>query len=186
MISTTDNKQVDRREKLAKMREYHQAYFNAAGVPKAYFYPKLAYRPEGKDELYLGFFPSEMEKATDVYIEFASSRFDPEDPERNLYVWKYNPHYEEEYEKTEPGSNGAWRYLIPVAELRKIDKSELLSQTETEVETKTIADVVVNIGDPELDCPINAMTVRDLAAILLRRPVSQKKWLNDIVSQSKV
>lgn len=183
MISTSDNKPTDRREKLAKMREYHQPYFDAAGVPKAYFYPKLAYRPEGKDELHLGFFPSEMEKATDIYVEFASNRYEPEDPERNLYVWKYNPHYEEEYDKTEPGANGAWRYLIPLAELKKIDKSILAPKTQ---ESKTIADVNVNIGDPELDCPLNAMTVRDLAAILLRKPVSQKKWLNEIVSQSKL
>jgi hypothetical protein len=54
------------------------------------------------------------------------------------------------------------------------------------VEKKTIADVSVSIGDPEVDCPLNAMTVRDLAAILLRKPVSQKKWLNDIVTQTKI
>lgn len=186
MISTTENKQVDRREKLAKLRSYHQAYFDAIGEPGAYFYPKLAFRPDGKDELYLGFFPSEMSKATDVYIEFASSRFEPEDPERNLYVWKHNPHYEEEYETTTSGANGILRYLIPVAELRKINKDEVLSKNKTSVETKSIADVNVNIGDPEIDCPINAMTVRDLAAILLRKPVSQKKWLNDIINQTKV
>jgi hypothetical protein len=189
MISTTDNKQLDRREKLAKMREYHQDYFDAAGVPRAYFYPKLAYRPEGKDELYCGFFPSEMEKETDVYLEFASSKYDPEDPERNLYVWKFNPHYETEYEKTAPGANGVVRYLVPVAELRKINKAELLSDKTSEQNAespKNIADISINIGDPELDCPMNAMTVRDLAAILLRQPVSQKKWLNDIINQTKV
>lgn len=185
MISTTDNKNSDRRDKIAKIREHHQPYFDAAGIPKAYFYPKLAYRPDDKDELYCGFFFSEMIKATDVYIEFASFNFETQDPDRTLYVWKFNPHYEEEYEKTAPSANGAVRYLIPVAELKKVDKSAVLNKKPT-IETKSIADVNVNIGDPELDCPINAMTVRDLAAILLRRPVSQKKWLNEIVSQSKV
>jgi len=183
MISTSENKPVDRREKLAKMREFHQPYFDAVGLSKAYFYPKLAYRPEGKDELFCGFFPSEMDKGTDVYLEFASIKYDSEDPERNLYVWKYNPHYDEEYEKTSPSASGAIRYLVPVAELKKIDKSAVMNNP---VETKSIADVNLNIGDPEIDCPINAMTVRDLAAILLRKPVSQKRWLNEIINQSKV
>lgn len=186
MISTTDNKNSDRRERIAKLREYHQPYFDAAGIPKAYFYPKLAYRPEGKDELYCGFFFSEMIKSTDVYIEFASFNFETQDPERTLYVWKHNPHYEEEYEKTSPGPNGAVRYLVPLGELKKVDKNAVLNRKQETVDIKSIADVNINIGDPELDCPINAMTVRDLAAILLRRPVSQKKWLNEIVSQSKV
>ena len=180
MISTTDNKPSDRREKLIKMREYHQPYFDAVGIPDAYFYPKLAYRPVGKDELYCGFFPSEMDKQVDVYLEFASSKYDSEDPERNLYVWKYNPHYDEEYEKTPPGANGTIRYLVPVAELVKIDKASVLNKN------KSIADISLNIADPEIDCPINAMTVRDLAAILLKKPVSQKDWLNRIISNSKV
>jgi hypothetical protein len=185
MISTTDNKAIDRREKVAKLREYHQPYFDAAGISKAYFYPKLAYRPEGKDELYCGFFFSEMIKATDIYIEFSTINFETEDSERSLYVWKHNPHFEEEYEKTPPSANGAVRYLIPVAELTKVDKSTVMKKPEV-VEKKTIADVSVSIGDPEVDCPLNAMTVRDLAAILLRKPVSQKKWLNDIVTQTKI
>ena len=71
-------------------------------------------------------------------------------------------------------------YLVPVAELVKIDKASVLNKN------KSIADISLNIADPEIDCPINAMTVRDLAAILLKKPVSQKDWLNRIISNSKV
>jgi len=35
--------------------------------------------------------------------------------------------------------------------------------------------------DPDQDCPIDQMNIRDLAAILLKKPVSKKKWLNDLV-----
>ena len=36
--------------------------------------------------------------------------------------------------------------------------------------------------DPSTDPPLNEMTIRDLAAIMLKKPVSNKKWLNDIIN----
>jgi hypothetical protein len=35
------------------------------------------------------------------------------------------------------------------------------------------------------DIPLNEITVRDLAAIMLMKPVSNKSWLNEIVKQAK-
>ena len=35
--------------------------------------------------------------------------------------------------------------------------------------------------DPDQDLPIDQLTIRDLAAILTGKPVSMKKWLNQIV-----
>ena len=61
MISTTD-KPEDKREKLKKLREYHQPVLNKLGVPGAYFIPKMAYRPYGKTELHIAFFASEINK----------------------------------------------------------------------------------------------------------------------------
>jgi hypothetical protein len=31
------------------------------------------------------------------------------------------------------------------------------------------------------DAPISDMTIRDLAAILLKKPVSKKEWLNELI-----
>jgi hypothetical protein len=36
--------------------------------------------------------------------------------------------------------------------------------------------------DPDLDAPLSQITMRDLAAIMLKKPVSNKKWLNDIIN----
>jgi hypothetical protein len=37
------------------------------------------------------------------------------------------------------------------------------------------------ILDPNSDAPFDQLTIRDLAALLLKKPVSNKKWLNDLV-----
>jgi hypothetical protein len=83
---------------------------------------------------------------------------------------------EEEYEKTEPMANGQVRYLVPVSELIKVnapDKKEPAKQLSVEF--------FKDMMDPNTDAPIDQLTIRDLAAILLKKPVSQKKWLNEIV-----
>ena len=38
-----------------------------------------------------------------------------------------------------------------------------------------------SLPDPDTDPPINDMTIRDLAAIILGKPVSNKEWLNKII-----
>ena len=66
-ISTTE-KPEDKREKLKRLREFHQPVLNELGVPDAVFFPKMAYRPYGKTELHIAFFASEMSKSEDVYV----------------------------------------------------------------------------------------------------------------------
>ena len=41
--------------------------------------------------------------------------------------------------------------------------------------------------DAELnkDVPLSEITIRDLAAIMLMKPVSNRPWLNDLIKQTK-
>jgi hypothetical protein len=175
-ISTTENKPEDKRDKLKKLREYHQSALDSLGVPGGVFIPKMAYRPFGKTELHIAFFTSEISKGEDIYIEFANKDLVPDDPERRLYKWRFNPHFDEEYEKTEPHpTTGHIRYLVPVDELTLIPAI---------VETKTDgAELDFSaIPDPNLDLPFSEMTIRDYAAIHLKKAVSHKEWLNQIVT----
>ena len=87
-----------RKEKVAALREEHEDYFQTEGKINALYIPKMAYRPKGKDELYVSFFPSELEKDENIYTEFVSIDYDIEDPKRTLYLHKYNPHWKNEYE----------------------------------------------------------------------------------------
>lgn len=175
MSLSTKSTTVNRQEKTEELVKHHQWKFDLLQEDNPLFIPKCAYPPKGKSELHVGFFPSEMKKGKDIYTEFTSIDLDPEDPERMLYKWRYNPHYEEEYEKTEPAANGHFRYLVPISELVKI---------EFDVQDNTETGVFPNfeeIMDPDLDSPISQLTIRDVAAILLKKPVSHKAWLNEII-----
>ena len=148
--------------------------FNSLGIDNPLFIPKCAYTPRGMDGLHIGFFESELKKGRDIYTEFVSIDLDPEDPERNLYKWRYNPHYATEYETVE--SNNSVRWIIPVAELIKVDYEIPKEEESPFPDFKELMNE--DISD---DAAISHMTIRDLAAILLRKPVSKKDWLNDIV-----
>jgi hypothetical protein len=180
-ISTTD-KPEDKRDRLKKLREFHQKTLDTIGVSDALFIPKMAYRPYGKTELHIAFFASEINKGEDVYVEFASKELVPEDPERRLYKWRFNPHFEEEYEKTEAHPvTGHFRYLVPTEELIHIKTFEV--QTPAPV-VEEIVPREFDLVDANTDLPLDQLTIRDLAAIMLKRPVSQKPWLNEIIKQS--
>lgn len=177
-ISTVSTSSEDKREKLKRLREYHQVTLNNLRVPDAIFIPKMAYRPYGKVELHIGFFESEVSKGEDIYVEFTSKELVPEDPERKLYKWRFNPHYSDEYEKTEPSpQNGHFRYLVPVEELVVVSTSK-----EVPLGEQAKLDFS-DIPDPEDDLPMDQMTIRDYAAIHMRKPVSKKEWLNKLVTQ---
>ena len=108
---------AERKEKVAKLREEHEDYFQAIGDINALYIPKMAYRPTGKDDLHVSFFPSELEKGRDIYTEFVSIEYETEDPKRTLYLIKHNPHWKEEYELI-TSSSGFERHIIPVSELK--------------------------------------------------------------------
>ena len=111
---------AERKAKVAKLREEHEDYFQTEGKINALYIPKMAYRPTGKDDLHVSFFPSELEKNEDIYTEFVSIDYESEDPKRTLYLHKYNPHWKDEYEMI-TSSSGFQRHIIPVSELKVIN-----------------------------------------------------------------
>ena len=62
----------ERKIKVLKLREAHEPYFKESNNGHALYIPKMAYRPTGKDDLHISFFPSELEKVKDIYTEFVS------------------------------------------------------------------------------------------------------------------
>ncbi len=176
-MSLSTKSTVNRQEKTEELIKHHQWKFDLLQEDSPLFIPKCAYYPKGKNEHHIGFFPSELRKAKHIYTEFTSIDLDPEDPNRTLYKWRYNPHYEEEYDKTEIVGNNQFRYLVPVSELVKIE----FDQEEKEPEQLVLFPDFDQIMDPNMDAPFSQMTIRDLAAIILQKPVSQKTWLNDLI-----
>ena len=56
----------ERKAKVLELRKEHEDYFQTSGNINALYIPKMAYRPSGKDELHISFFPSELQKINDV------------------------------------------------------------------------------------------------------------------------
>jgi len=166
-----------RKEKTVELIKFHADIFEANHIENPLFIPKCAYKPYDKDSLHMGFFPNELQKGEDIYTEFVSMDLDPEDPERTLYKWRYNPHFEEEYELAASKSSTYERYLIPVSELIKVEFPKRLPEDDQTSFPN------FDLMDPENDEPIARMTIKDLAAILLKKPVSDKKWLNKIIKE---
>lgn len=109
----------ERKAKVEELSKEHKDYWHANGLDNPAYIPKMAYRPGGKDELHVSFFPSELENNQDIYTEFVSIDYESEDPKRTLYLLKYNPHWKEEYELITSNS-GFQRHIVPVAELKVI------------------------------------------------------------------
>ena len=159
---------IDRKAITAKLREKHQPVFDSLRIPEAVFIPKMAYRPSGKDELFVSFFASELRKECDLYTEFTNRDLEPEDMTRTLWKWNYNPHWSEEYELTSTD-----RYLVPVSELVTVRAASISTPVKEEFSLEDI------LGTD--DAPMSEMTIRDLMTILTKKPVSKKAWLNDLV-----
>ena len=143
----------ERKAKVLKLREEHENYFQTEGKINALYIPKMAYRPTGKDELHISFFPSELQKSKDIFTEFVSIEYASEDPKRTLYLLKHNDHWLEEYE-TVTSSSGFERHIIPVSELKVIndvtDRSNPLEEIKdivdiTNPDQKSIVDVLKGI-----------------------------------------
>jgi hypothetical protein len=182
----------DKRENGKKLREFHQPTFEKMGLVNPTLYGKLVYHH--KSELYTSFFHSEISRGNDIFIEATNRDFVPEKEDRALYMWKFNPHFDEEYEKTVEIDATKIRYLIPLSELIVIkrytqeDKTPLKKEEviiETDAEKEIIENKDFDFSGPvtltDKEAPITEMTIRDFAAIILKKPVSRKEWLNEII-----
>ena len=140
---------AERKEKVKKLKEEHKEFFKTISKSSLYI-PKMAYRPPGKDDLYVSFFPSEMVKGSrnTMYTEFVSIDYDAEDPKRTLYEFDVPKNWKEKYELIVSNS-GYERHLIPVKELT------------------AVSDVTAKVVNSyELDALPNPETERDIVDVL--------------------
>lgn len=182
-MALSTKKILSRKEKVIELKEKHRKLFKLANqdYDAVKFIPKSAYNPAAGKEKVVSFFPSELSSKDGIYTEFVSKELVPEDPERRLWLWPFNPEWETEYETSDPHpATGHRRYLIPVDEL--IDVAEMVNST-TIVEDEKVINFD-DLPDPDEDSPIAQMTIRDKAAIEWKLPVSKKKWLNQLIKET--
>tara|TARA_R110001592_G_scaffold280118_4_gene547501 strand:+ start:1647 stop:2150 length:504 start_codon:yes stop_codon:yes gene_type:complete len=148
----------ERKASIKLLYKEHADYFKDNKIEKPAYIPKMAYRPAGKDDLHVTFFPSELENNMDIYTEFVSIEYKSEDPKRTLYLLKYNPHWKEEYEMITSNS-GFQRHMVPVSELKAINDVTHRGQRKLDNE-----DVAVASGT--FDALPNPETERDIVDVL--------------------
>lgn len=170
------------KEKIEDLRKLHLEKFQKLGLQNPLFIPRICYIPIGESDQVVSFFEQDFKKGQDIYTHFVSKGYDSEDPKNRLWKWTYNPYYATEYKKSEPHpETGNVRYIVPVEELELIDEEYIAKATSPAASIEF--DIDQEIPNPNEDPLISDMTIRDLAAILLKKPVSRKKWLNEIVTK---
>jgi hypothetical protein len=163
-------------EKTEELRKYHSDILSEHKEP--YFVIKTTVR--FKNQQCVVFFKSELSKG-DAFLELVDSSLNP-GVDRTLYRYVYNNFWESEYELVEGYSD---KYYVPVEELHVIPKKEAF--VETEQRKKIFLPGATNNYEIKLESILDknaaVLTVRDLIAIIHRRPVSNHNDLNEFLKQ---
>lgn len=183
----------ERRSKNKEIKAFHQATLDAIGIPNAILMSKMAYKATESPEKFIAFFESEIGKGEDIYIEFGNKELVAEKVEgyelRALLKYRNNPNYKSEYLTSDPTEPNT-RYFIPISELvlvTKPVKKNLSTKTTTVATSPEKIDRESTVS--ELKCApidntdplVKDLTIRDYAAIHMRKPMSNKTWLNDLI-----
>jgi hypothetical protein len=212
-----------RKEREKEFFVEHMETFKKLGLSDPFFIIKTAFFQKGKFGRQVQLFESEISKGEDVYIEFYDNVTDdkgtvtdvtPFNEDRQLFKYKANPFYAEEYE-TKEGTNFKGEpyvlYTVPTSELvavlkdgteityalyekRKEDNKKEDSLPKLQKSLSLFPDFEDEFGSAkeielssqlDKDVPLSEITIRDLAAIMLMKPVSNRPWLNDLIKQTK-
>jgi hypothetical protein len=188
-----------KKQKLDQVRAYHTNLIQDLGISPLDFNMKMAFYDRHGRQV-VGVFSSEFKKDKGFFFEMVTRDLDPIDSERRVYRIARNDNFEEEYEMNDKGTS----YLVPVEELRLVNPQSVAISKESAVlsndrffskNTVPVAPVAepkpqalfsskpaTSVAEP--DVPYSEMTLRDYIAIHTGKPVSQKDWVNKLVTQN--
>ncbi len=198
MNTTTSRPKLERGVMLNALRQRNEQNFKNLGLINPYFTIKFAYVPKHREDLVVSMFPSEMEAQEDVYLELTDGNHSPVFEQPVLYKMRRNPFYKQgEYEVIPPDASrnkNSETYLVPVSELEIVGGTPTPGVLPLSVVKKpqisigqllNTANMDISSEKEKEDVHYSEMTLRDLAAVMLKAPVSNKKWLNDLINQTK-
>jgi hypothetical protein len=202
-MTTQPRQKLERAVALSALRQRNEGNFKKLGLINPVFAIKFAYVPKHREDMVISMFPSEMDVNDDIYLELTDGNNHPIHENAVLYKLRHNPFYKQgEYELIPPDltrNKKSETYLIPVSELEIVEGRPNYGELQLEVVKKpNVKDTgmfsTAKLSDFSFDKETTVdktdehysnMTIRDLAAILLKAPVSNKKWLNDIILINK-
>lgn len=163
---------------------------------KYLFLSKLCYTgtdfSEKKEEC-VRFFPSELNSTKDKFIEcFDWDQNHYSKQARVLYLLKYDPDWQSKdtiYKEVKSSTNGLVSYAVKLSTLEVVNVTGLDKQVAVELNTeskprfeqKDINDIVFREQE---DDHYSKMTIRDIYAIINKKPVSNKPWLNSLINDT--
>lgn len=122
-----------RKEKEKEFFIQHMDTFRVLGLADPFFTIKTAFFQKGKFGRQVQFFEWELSKGEDIYIEFydydksgVETDVVPANPDRQLFKYKHNPFFAEEYEQKEnTNAKGEpyFTYIVPASELIAVLKN---------------------------------------------------------------
>lgn len=180
---TSDDKYIATED----LRKKHEILWKSLGVADALFIPKMNYYYSPLDTRVVSFFESELRKGRDIYIEFVDRYFNPEDKERRLYKWEYNPDWEIALEKEVVEEKGFTKYLVKVSEFSLV-MDEALNIDEDKTALKKVWEIMntpINTEDTITDLPLTELTFRDIYSIIHNKPCSNKEWINRFIKENQ-
>lgn len=185
---------IERSVALTALKQRNENNFRNLGLLNPNFTIKFAYIPKHREDMVVSMFPSEMECTDDIYLELTDGNNLPLHEDAVLYKFKHNPFYNQgEYEVIPPDpsrNKNSETYLIPVSELEIVTPLGIAKKVDAPSK-KVFSTANLDNLDREAfskekeDAHYSEMTIRDLAAILLKTPVSNKKWLNHLINSTK-
>lgn len=159
----------EKKQKVEDARLYHSTLLEDNGVAPTEFNFKSVFMH--KRQKVIGLFPNEFTKKNGFLLELIDSNLDPINPLRTVYKMEYRENFEDIYEMLPKGT-----YAVPLEDLIEVKpkiKGELnptFEVEETIIKSKT-------------DEHYSHLTIKDLASILWKEPVSEKEWLNDLINE---
>jgi len=151
-----------RKEREKEFFVQHMDTFKALKLNDPFFIIKTAFFQKGKYGRQVQFFESEIGKGEDIYVEFYDNVTDdkgtvtdvtPFSSDRQLFKYKYNPFYMEEYE-TKSGTNFKGEpyilYTVPVSEMIAVLKDGTEITYALYEKRKTDADAKIKEEESEL------------------------------------
>ena len=199
-------------EITVEYKSFWQPLFKDLNVDNPTFGAKLCYlgkefSTDGTREACVRFFPSELSSGNDYYTElFDWDQYYFTPNHRTLYKLKHNPHWKSEPEKyVEVPSDKLPTSTFPVrlTDLEHVNKSDVTAivpnlgtakQAPVGVFNSNLFD---NVADPfdeqsfdetfaeKEDNHYTSLTIRDLYCMIQNVPMSNKKWLNQLISKNK-
>lgn len=199
----TQKRKKSTTELTNEYRGYWESYFIEKGIERPIFSAKLCYNDDkpskdGNKIPALRFYADELSKGQDLYVELYNTRdTNYHEGERVLYKLKSNLNWRSTGKFFEVTHTSKGEIMATPAYVCSIEVLELISRNsiktnepELKIQDSTFLPRYEDVNIEEVstekdDAHYAQLTIRDIYCIVNNKPLSNKKWLNNLINQGK-